>query len=200
MKKEKIISILKQYINTQLDTINTPIISFFKPVIKRIVDNNINKVNSFLDLIKDDNDEIDVIGLLEEMTTSLMDSRGLISASDKEALMRESDIEESISPYRTKVIDKVKSMYHYNDGRRYEGEKYDLATAKDVYNKYKDSIDTKYTCDDVYVAINAQYHDYSTLFHKWFNDIDDKIIKSAIVFWFMDEDYTGNKVKDYFKL
>ena len=38
------------YINTQLNTINTPIISFFKPVIKRIVDNNINKVNSFLDL------------------------------------------------------------------------------------------------------------------------------------------------------
>lgn len=53
---------------------------------------------------------------------------------------------------------------------------------------------------NVYVAINAQYHDYSTLFHKWFNDIDDKIIKSAMVFWFMDEDYTGNKVKDYFKL
>ena len=42
--------------------------------------------------------------------------------------------------------------------------------------------------------------EYSTLFHKWFNDIDDKIIKSAMVFWFMDEDYTGNKVKDYFKL
>ena len=41
---------IMNYINTQLDTINTPIISFFKPVIKRIVDNNINKVNSFLDL------------------------------------------------------------------------------------------------------------------------------------------------------
>lgn len=73
-KKEKVITVLKQYINNQLDTINTPIISFFKPIIKRIIDNNINKVNSFLDLIKDDNDEIDVIGLLEEMTTSLVDS------------------------------------------------------------------------------------------------------------------------------
>ena len=52
----------------------------------------------------------------------------------------------------------------------------------------------------IYIVINAQYHDYSTLFYKWFNDIDDKIIKSAMVFWFMDEDYTGNKVKDYFKL
>lgn len=135
-----------------------------------------------------------------EKLLDILYRRGLISASDKEALIRESNIEESISPYRTKVIDKVKSMYHYNDGRKYEGEKYDLATAKDVYNKYKDSIDTKYTYDDIYVAINAQYHDYSTLFHKWFNDIDDKIIKSAMVFWFMDEDYTGNKVKDYFKL
>ena len=36
MKKEKIITVLKQYINTQLDTINTPIISFFKPIIKRL--------------------------------------------------------------------------------------------------------------------------------------------------------------------
>ena len=82
--------------------------------------------------------------------------------------MREVNIEEPISPYRSKVIDKIKSMYHYNDSRKYEGEKYDLATAKDIYNKY--------TCDDVYVAINAQYHDYFTLFHKWFNDIDDKIV------------------------
>ena len=38
------------------------------------------------------------------------------------------------------------------------------------------------------------------LLMKIVNDIDDKIIKSAMVFWFMDEDYTGNKVKDYFKL
>jgi hypothetical protein len=30
MKKEKIITVLKQYINTQLDTINTPIISFLR--------------------------------------------------------------------------------------------------------------------------------------------------------------------------
>ena len=135
-----------------------------------------------------------------EKLLDILYRRGLISVLDKEDLMREVNIEEPVSSYRTKVIDKVKSMYHYKDGRKYEGEKYDLTTAKDVYNKYRSSIDTKYTCDDVYVAINAQYHDYSILFHKWFNDIDDKIIKSAIVFWFMDEDYTGNKVKDYFKL
>ena len=52
----------------------------------------------------------------------------------------------------------------------------------------------------IYIAINTQYHDYSTLFYKWFNDIDDKIIKLDMVFWFMDKDYTENKVKDYFKL
>ena len=101
-----------------------------------------------------------------EKLLDILYRRGLISASDKEDLMREVNIEESVSPYRTKVIDKVKSMYHYKDGIKYEGEKYDLTTAKDVYNKYRNSIDTKYTCDDVYIAINAQYHDYSTLFHK----------------------------------
>jgi hypothetical protein len=54
---------------------------------------------------------------------------------------------------------------------------------------------------DIYVAINAQYHDYAELFKNWFNDnIDQKIIESAIVFWFKDVDYkAGNKVVEYFK-
>ena len=47
-----------------------------------------------------------------EKLLDILYRRGLISASDKEDLMREVNIEESVSPYRTKVIDKVKSMYH----------------------------------------------------------------------------------------
>ena len=47
-----------------------------------------------------------------EKLLDILYRRGLISASDKEDLMREGNIEESVSPYRTKVIDKVKSMYH----------------------------------------------------------------------------------------
>ena len=111
--------------------------------------------------------------------------------------VKEKIVEVPIPQIKTEIkyIDKVKYDSIYLKDSVYIIQKGDT-----IYNKYKSSIDTKYTCDDVYVAINAQYHDYSTLFHKWFNDIDDKIIKSAMVFWFMDEDYTGNKVKDYFKL
>ena len=53
---------------------------------------------------------------------------------------------------------------------------------------------------DIYVAINAQYHDYATLYKSWFGDnIDTKIIESAIIFWFKDEDYhEGSKIVNYF--
>lgn len=35
--------------------------------------------------------------------------------------------------------------------------------------------------DDVYVAINAQYHDYAKLFEEWFGgNIDNKVFESAI--------------------
>lgn len=54
---------------------------------------------------------------------------------------------------------------------------------------------------DVYVAINSQYHDYVELFKSWFGDnVDQKIIESAIIFWFKDVDCKSrNKVVSYFK-
>lgn len=57
------------------------------------------------------------------------------------------------------------------------------------------------TPTDVYVAINSQYHDYVELFKSWFGDnVDQKIIESAIIFWFKDVDCKSrNKVVSYFK-
>ena len=54
---------------------------------------------------------------------------------------------------------------------------------------------------DVYVAINAQYHDYCELFKSWFGDgVEQKIIESAVIFWFKDDDYKdGFKLWNYFK-
>lgn len=53
--------------------------------------------------------------------------------------------------------------------------------------------------ENSYVAINAQYHDYCELFEKWFgNNFDEKIIASAVDFWFEDDDFEGNKVWKYF--
>ena len=54
---------------------------------------------------------------------------------------------------------------------------------------------------DVYVAINAQYHDYAKLFEEWFGgNIDNKVFESTITFWFKDVDFDGDKVWEYFHM
>lgn len=95
----------------------------------------------------------------------------------------------------------VSQMYHTENGRKYVGEKFDMSKAKDVCERYRGIIPQSVTHADVYVAINAQYHDYCELFKAWFGDnIDTKIIESAINFWFKDDDYKGGcKIWKYFK-
>jgi len=70
-----------------------------------------------------------------------------------------------------------------------------------VKNRYRGIIPSSATIADVYIAINAQYHDYYSLMKEWFGDnIDTKIIESAVNFWFKDDDYKGSsKVYKYFK-
>lgn len=81
--------------------------------------------------------------------------------------------------------------------KKYVGEKFDMDKAHKVYEKLRDA--DGYTIGDIYVAINAQYHDYCELFEKWFgSNFDEKIIASAVDFWFEDDDFDGNKVWKYF--
>lgn len=66
------------------------------------------------------------------------------------------------------------------------------------------NINSSITVWDVYVAINAQYHDYVRLYSEWFrninkNELDNKIIESAITFYFKDEDSGSTKTWNYFK-
>lgn len=66
------------------------------------------------------------------------------------------------------------------------------------------NINSSITVWDVYVAINAQYHDYIRLYSEWFrninkNELDNKIIESAITFYFKDEDSGSTKTWNYFK-
>ena len=59
----------------------------------------------------------------------------------------------------------------------------------------------KQAINEVYVAINAQYHDYAKLFEEWFGgNIDNKVFESAITFWFKDVDFDGDKVWEYFHM
>lgn len=99
----------------------------------------------------------------------------------------------------------VSKMHHTKlNGTTCKGEIYSIDEAKQVYDKYIRNINSSNTCWDVYVAINAQYHDYSKMYKEWYSDIthedlDKKIIHSAIVFWFKDEDAEEGKIWNYFR-
>ena len=93
----------------------------------------------------------------------------------------------------------VSKMWHTDD-RKCMGEKYDMLMAKEVCERYRGMVPSAVTYSDVYIAINSQYHDYHCLFKKWFGeDVDYKIIESAIRYWFKDEDYGSSKLWDHFK-
>lgn len=99
----------------------------------------------------------------------------------------------------------VAQMYHIKkNGIVCKGEVYSEDYAREIYERKVRSINSGYNCWDVYVAINAQYHDYSKLYKEWNSSISDeelneKIICSAINFWFKDDDAEDGKVWNYFK-
>lgn len=99
----------------------------------------------------------------------------------------------SIDEYEAKEV--VEQMYHVKDNKKYIGEKYDMNKAHEICERYKEVLPNDVEPCDVYVAINAQYHDYAKLFEEWFGgNIDNKVFESAITFWFKDVDFDGDKV------
>lgn len=76
-----------------------------------------------------------------------------------------------------------------------------LVTKNEICERYKEVLPNDVEPCDVYVAINAQYHDYAKLFEEWFGgNIDNKVFESAITFWFKDVDFDGDKVWEYFHM
>ena len=106
--------------------------------------------------------------------------------------------EDEFSEHKAKEV--VSEMYHYEHDKRVIGEHFDMHRAKEALEKYKEHFIVKASVCDVYVAINAFYHDFINLFKTWFGtNSDEKIIMLAITFWFKDDDYQGNKLMDYFE-
>lgn len=119
------------------------------------------------------------------------------SALEPEAIYLSDENSHTHISDETKARNIVSKMYHVEGGKKYIGEKYSMAKAKEIYEKHKEHIDA--TPCEVYIAINTQYHDYITLMKSWFvGNIDSKIIESAMAFWFMDSDCTINKVHHYY--
>jgi hypothetical protein len=101
--------------------------------------------------------------------------------------------------YEAKEV--VEQMYHVKDNKKYIGEKYDMNKAHEICERYKEVLPNDVEPCDVYVAINAQYHDYAKLFEEWFGgNIDNKVFESAITFWFKAVDFDGDKVWEYFHM
>lgn len=117
----------------------------------------------------------------------------------KELNWSEKDFDEEYAKWQ------VSTMHHTADnGKVCKGEIYNYDCAKNVFDKYVRNINSSITVWDVYVAINAQYHDYVRLYSEWFrninkNELDNKIIESAITFYFKDEDSGSTKTWNYFK-
>lgn len=61
------------FVDTKLNSFCTtnPLLHLFKPVIKRVVDVNINKIHSKLYILADENGDIDVKGMLPEMIDNI---------------------------------------------------------------------------------------------------------------------------------
>ena len=71
---------LKLFLHKQLSRLDMghPLIGFTKPVILRIVDNNIHKANGFLSMLADENGDIDMQSLIPEMIQSVMTTRPFV--------------------------------------------------------------------------------------------------------------------------
>ena len=75
MNKIRIAEILREHIITQLNNFNSSSISFLKPIIVRVLNNNYKKIYSYLDLLADDNGNIDAIGIITDISSSLISAK-----------------------------------------------------------------------------------------------------------------------------
>lgn len=71
---------LKLFLHKQLNSLalTNPLIGFSKPLILRVIDNKIYKVNGLLSMVADENGEIDVQSLVPEMIQSVMNTQPFI--------------------------------------------------------------------------------------------------------------------------
>lgn len=77
MNSLEVITKVKEYIINQINILakTNPIIGFTKPLIVRVLDNNINKADKMLSLLADSNGNIDIENIMIEMVDSVMNTK-----------------------------------------------------------------------------------------------------------------------------
>lgn len=80
MNAKEVLDISRKYILKQIDSIaeDKPAISFIRPVIIKVIDNNMYKAKKALSLISDEYGNIDMETLLPEMIESVMTTKPFI--------------------------------------------------------------------------------------------------------------------------
>lgn len=75
---------LKIFLNRQINSLamTNPMIGFAKPIIVRVINNNIYKTKGFLSMLADDTGNIDVQSLIPEMIQSVMMTRPFVYHTD----------------------------------------------------------------------------------------------------------------------
>ena len=95
------------------------------------------------------------------------------------------------------AVELVSDMFHIDkNGNKHEGEYFSIEQAKIVRDKHLQDANIY----DIYVALNATYHDWHCLFVEWMPNVTDEYyIKAMKRFYYEDDDYyCKEKVWDYF--
>lgn len=87
----------------------------------------------------------------------------------------------------------VDKMYHTDKkGTKHEGEHYSIECARKTMREH--GISAPVNEYDVYVAMNAFWHDLSCVITD-----EEELIEATVAFWFKDEDRNGkDKIWEYF--
>lgn len=95
------------------------------------------------------------------------------------------------------AIEAVECMHHKDKkGEEIKGEHWSVNQVSGVIKGF--NLPSTTTIWDVYVALNANWHDKEIKFNEWFGDnADRRIIEDAINFYFHDEDAEDGKIWHY---
>lgn len=77
MEVNKLINKLKDYTISQVEILakDNPLIGFTKPLIIRIIDNNVDKANKTLSILADKDGNIDIENIMTDMVKSVMETK-----------------------------------------------------------------------------------------------------------------------------
>lgn len=78
--RNQLITNIRTYLYSQINTLSegNPTINIFKPILNRVIDNNLYKIEPFLDLITDKEGNIDIENIITEMRDNLLTSQPFV--------------------------------------------------------------------------------------------------------------------------